>query len=113
MSSGRSFGRHIRMLRKARRLTQEILAERSGLSADTIRRLEHGSFSPSLDTLKKLCSGLDLTLATFFESYEVGELDPSESLRAVLRSRTKDEVRIVMSVVYSLIEGLDAMKSNA
>ncbi|MCA9697762.1 MAG: helix-turn-helix transcriptional regulator, partial [Myxococcales bacterium] len=103
MSSGRSFGRHIRMLRKARRLTQEILAERSGLSADTIRRLEHGSFSPSLDTLKKLCSGLDLTLATFFESYEVGELDPSESLRAVLRSRTKDEVRIVMSVVYSLI----------
>ena len=94
-------------------MTQDILAERSGLSADTIRRLEAGAFSPSLDTVKKLCSGLDLTLAVLFESYELGEFDPSESLRAILRSRTPDEVRIVMSVVYSLIEGFDAMKAGA
>ena len=112
-SFSRSFGRYIRSLRKARKLTQDMIAERSGLSADTIRRLEAGSFSPSLDTLKKLCGGLDLTLAVLFESYELGEFDPSESLRAILRSRTQDEVRIVMSVVYSLIEGFDAMKAGA
>ncbi|HLT35877.1 MAG TPA: helix-turn-helix transcriptional regulator, partial [Enhygromyxa sp.] len=49
--SGRPFGRHVRSLRRARGMTQEVLAQRSGLSADTIRRLEHGSFSPSLETL--------------------------------------------------------------
>ncbi|HLT36771.1 MAG TPA: helix-turn-helix transcriptional regulator, partial [Enhygromyxa sp.] len=64
MSNGRHFGRHVRSLRRARGMTQEVLAQRSGLSADTIRRLEHGSFSPSLETLRKLCHGLDLMLST-------------------------------------------------
>jgi DNA-binding XRE family transcriptional regulator len=47
---GAEFGRHIRRLRRARDMTQEQLAERSGLSSDTIRRLELADFSPSLDT---------------------------------------------------------------
>lgn len=68
-----SFGRHVRSLRRARGLTQEELAERCGLSPDTIRRLEHGSFSPSLDTLRKLCAGLDMLLSTLFEGYELGK----------------------------------------
>lgn len=67
------FGEHIRSLRRARGLTQEAVAERSGLSVDTVRRLEAGTFSPSLDTLRKLCAGLDLMLSTLFESYELGE----------------------------------------
>jgi len=49
-------------------LTQEALAELSGLSADTIRRLEQGSFSPSLDTLRKSCRGFDMLLSTLFEA---------------------------------------------
>src|SRR5690606_31169914 len=69
---GRPFGQHVRSLRRARGMTQEVLAERSRLSADTIRRLEHGSFSPSLDTLKKLCTGLSLPLSRLFESFELG-----------------------------------------
>ena len=70
---GKAFGRHVRSCRKARGYTQETLAETSGLSADTIRRLEHGSFSPSLVTLHKLCAGLDISLSTLFEAYELGE----------------------------------------
>ena len=66
-----AFGKHVRSLRRARGLTQEVLAERSGLSADTVRRLEHGSFSPSLVTLNKLCVGLDLRLSSLFESFEL------------------------------------------
>ena len=52
--SKRNFGRHIRSLRKARGMTQERLAEKCGVAVDTIRRLETGSFSPSLDTLTKV-----------------------------------------------------------
>ena len=69
----RRLGRHARSCRKARGLTQDALAERSGLAVDTIRRLEHGSFSPSFETLRKVCVGFDLSLATFFEGYELGE----------------------------------------
>jgi transcriptional regulator with XRE-family HTH domain len=70
-AGGRGFGRHVRTLRKARGLTQDALAERCGLSTDTIRRLEQGSFSPSLNTLRKLAGGLDLLLSTLFEGYEL------------------------------------------
>ena len=48
----REFGKHVRSLRRARGVTQDALAQRSGLSADTIRRIEHGSFSASIDTLR-------------------------------------------------------------
>ena len=70
--SNRRFGRHLRSCRCAHGLTQEALAERSGLSPDTIRRLERGTFSPSLDTLRKLCGGLQLKLSSLFDGYELG-----------------------------------------
>lgn len=65
-----SFGRHVRSLRVERGLTQEQLAERSGLAADTIGRLEQGGFAPSLETLRKLCAGLDILLSELFEAYD-------------------------------------------
>ena len=71
----RAFGRHVRQLRRARGQTQESLAEATGLSADTIRRLEHGSFSPSLETLGKVCDGLDLELSTLFGGFELRDRD--------------------------------------
>lgn len=71
--SPRAFGRHVRSLREVRRLTQEVLAERAGLSADTIRRLEQASFSPSLNTLRRLCTGLDISLSTLFMGFEFPE----------------------------------------
>jgi transcriptional regulator with XRE-family HTH domain len=71
----REFGKHVRSLRRARGVTQDALAQRSGLSADTIRRIEHGSFSASIDTLRKLCSGLGVAPSTLFESFELGRTD--------------------------------------
>ena len=107
MARGRSFGKHVRSLRKARGLTQEVIAERSGLSADTIRRLEHGSFSPSLDTLSKLCAGLDLRLSTLFESFELGETDECRELIDLVVTRRPGDVRFVASVTRVLLDKLD------
>lgn len=71
----RRFGLHVRGLRRVRGLTQEQLAERAELAADTIRRLEHGSFSPSLKSLDKLTSALRVTLGTLFLGFEQCECD--------------------------------------
>ncbi len=88
-------------------MTQEVLAERSGLSADTIRRLEHGSFSPSLDTLRKLCSGLDLMLSTLFESYEIGARNEARELVDMLTSRSVRELLLATKVLRALFSELD------
>jgi transcriptional regulator with XRE-family HTH domain len=57
------FGAYVKRLRQTHRLTQEVLADQCGLSADTIRRLEHGAFSPSLDTIRKVARGFNLSVA--------------------------------------------------
>lgn len=94
-------------------MTQEVLAERSGLSADTIRRLEHGSFSPSLETLRKLCSGLDLQLSTLFESYELGARDEARELVDLLTSRSTQELVLATRVLQALFDELDTASAHA
>lgn len=107
LDTGRNFGRHVRSLRRARGMTQEVLAERSGLSADTIRRLEHGSFSPSLDTLRKLVTGLDIMLSTLFESYELGTRNQARELADLLATRSPQELLLATRVLRALFDELD------
>src|SRR5690606_6371367 len=107
---GRRFGRHVRSLRRARGQTQDQLAERSALSADTIRRLEHGSFSPSLETLRKLCTGLDLQLSTLFEAFELGARSESRELVDLLAFRSQRELIMATRMLRALFEELDAMR---
>ena len=99
----RRFGRHLRSLRRARGLTQEVLAERSNLSADTIRRLEHGSFSPSLATLRGLCLGLDLAMSTLFASFELGERDVSRELVDAVSAMTGEERERLLQILQLLV----------
>lgn len=112
MSHGRPFGRHVRSLRRARGLTQERLAELSNLSADTIRRLEHGSFSPSLETLTKLCVGLDITLTTLFDSFELEDGKERRLLLDLVASRSPREVELITRVVRTLVDELDAIAAE-
>ena len=108
----RRFGRHVRSLRRARGLTQERLAEQSDLSPDTIRRLEHGSFSPSLNTLWKLADGLDLLLGTLFSGYELGESEPLRELGDLLGRRSARDVRLGIGLLRILFAELDALKNK-
>lgn len=109
----RGFGRHVRSLRRARGHTQEDLADRSKLSADTIRRLEHGSFSPSLQTVLKLCRGLALMPSTLFESFEVGGADGSRELGDLLATRSSRDVELALRVLRALFDTLDGAGDQA
>jgi transcriptional regulator with XRE-family HTH domain len=106
------FGKHVRSLRRARGVTQNALAQRSGLSADTIRRVEHGSFSASIDTLRKLCSGLGVAPSTVFESFELGRTDGRRELFDLIASRSNGEVALVTRVVRALLDELDTLRSD-
>jgi transcriptional regulator with XRE-family HTH domain len=85
-------------------MTQTQLSDYSGLSPDTIRRVEHGSFSASITTMRKLCFGLDLSPATVFESFEVGGTDHLRELLDLLRSRTPEELALVARLVRSVFD---------
>ena len=59
-------GQRIRKMRKANNLSQEQLAEATGIHQADISRLEHGTANPSLRTLKRLAAGLGMTLKIEF-----------------------------------------------
>jgi transcriptional regulator with XRE-family HTH domain len=105
----KEFGKHIRSLRRARGITQDVLAVRSKLSADTIRRIEHGSFSASIDTLRKLCNGLNLSPATIFESFEVGRSDDLRELIDLISDRPAVQLKILTRVIRVLIDETDPL----
>lgn len=48
--------------RTARGMTQEGLSERADLSLDAINRIEHGSRTPTLETIDKIARALGLTV---------------------------------------------------
>ena len=56
----KSFGITIRLLRLSRKLKQEQLAEKSGLSLRHIKSIERGLSDPTLSTLEKIASALSL-----------------------------------------------------
>ncbi len=99
---GRRFGRLVRRLRNARGLTQEALAERANLAADTIRRMEHGSFSPSLETLAKLVVGLDSSLTTVFAAFEGSDDAGAREIIAMARRMSGLELALAVGVLSLL-----------
>lgn len=92
----------VRRLRNARGLTQEALAERANLAADTIRRMEHGSFSPSLETLAKLVVGLDSSLTTVFAAFEGSDDAGAREIIAMARRMSGLELALAVGVLSLL-----------
>ena len=65
------FGRTLRRLRTEKQLTQEELAQRSGVDYKYLQKLEgQNPSSPTLLTLEKLAKGLGITLADFITSVD-------------------------------------------
>jgi transcriptional regulator with XRE-family HTH domain len=111
----RLFGRHVKRLREVRALTQEVLAERSGLSADTIRRFEHGQFSPSHRTLRKLCKGLELSVSQLFQGFELDRDDDSDEtseLAALVRGRGRQTVSQILELARVFLRALDEQRDG-
>jgi transcriptional regulator with XRE-family HTH domain len=59
-------GRCLRNLRDEHRLSLRALAERSGLSVNTLSLIENGKSSPSISTLQKISSAMNVPMVVFF-----------------------------------------------
>lgn len=59
------FGKRLQQLRKQQGLTQEDLAEKTGLSVQGIHFLETGRNNPRWTTVIKLCASLGISLTAF------------------------------------------------
>lgn len=67
-----SVGPRIRRLRQRKNLSLKQLAERSGVSAAAIHKIERNSMVPTITTLMRLAAGLNRSVS-YFVSEEEGE----------------------------------------
>jgi transcriptional regulator with XRE-family HTH domain len=61
-------GRRVAELRRARGLTQEQFAERLGIAANALQRIELGMQNLTIRSLVRLANGLGVPLAMLFEA---------------------------------------------
>jgi transcriptional regulator with XRE-family HTH domain len=88
-------GARVRQLRQARRLTQEELAERAGLSYKFIGEVERGRGNPTLTTLAAISDALGVQLTDLLA------LDPE---RPKLTARQATQVREALASLETLVE---------
>lgn len=63
-------------VRRDKRITQQQLAERTGIAQADISRLENGNSNPSLRTLQRLADGLGMKIEVGFR--EIDAENPQE-----------------------------------
>ncbi|MGH1453691.1 MAG: helix-turn-helix domain-containing protein [Paracoccaceae bacterium] len=61
-----NLGTRVRELRKARAWTLEQAATQAGLARSTLSKIENGQMSPTYEALKKLASGLGISVPQLF-----------------------------------------------
>jgi transcriptional regulator with XRE-family HTH domain len=98
MMTPKQLAQRVHELRSRRALTQERLAEASGVSCETIRRVERGALFPSLVTITKLADSFGLTLGGFFAD----RLTPADDIAELARDLPELEQRVAFAVLRSL-----------
>ena len=85
-------GQRLRALRKQRRLSQERLGERSGLSGKFIGEVERGEKSISLDSLYRVAVALEIPLRDLTDVRErPAPREEAEKIFALVSGRRRGE----------------------
>ena len=84
-----SIGPKVRQLRRQKNLSLQQLAERAGLSAAAIHKIEHNGMVPTITTLMKLAAALNRSVAYFVdeEQAEPAVLVRSDERKQVFTSK--------------------------
>jgi len=105
------FPKRLALLRREKNLSQQVLAEKTGLSVVQIRRYEAGKSQPTLDVIRRLAIVLGVSAdALIFEAHE---RDPSDDLRLQFEKMNQfnaEEKKVAKAVLEGLILKHEAKK---
>ena len=108
MSINESVGAQVRHLRQAQGMTQQDLAQKSGLSVDHIGKIERGSTSPTVEALVQIAGGLTVTVQSLLDLHEGASPEETTSALAeftrYLRQKSADDVAFAQSIVRQILD---------
>ena len=100
------FGKRVRTLRRAKDMTQEQLAERAGLSLQSVGEIERGRGNPTLVNIERLSAALDENLTALFDLGEVGltKEQAQKELLELLAGANEEQLRAILTMARVLIQ---------
>ncbi len=101
-----ALGQRILELRRTAGLTQEQLAEVTGLSLKHLGELERGRSNPTLASLYSIATSLGLSLSELFD-FKQAQLTPAKKKKALLAiiEKASDEDREMIHKIIVAIRG--------
>ena len=91
------FGERVRALRKASRMTQLTLSDKSDLARSYISLLEHGGANPALSAVASIAAALGVDIKALFDTTSTG----SSLAKVKLPSKTKPPIIVPFAKDHS------------
>lgn len=110
-------GERIRTLRKEKGLTQESLAEKSGIYITYVSDIERGERNISMETLEKVITALDVNPIDVFRFEGIEGIEERtdkksliEALNSLLAGRKLEEVQLVLRLAKDVLGTFDKLQ---
>jgi len=104
-------GKNIRHIRKQKKLTQEELAEQSGLQYTFLAGIERGERNITIQTLEKIIAGLQVPPGVLFQSVpfvfneeEISKTDTIKTIQNYLENCDAKEVALFYRLIQDIRE---------
>lgn len=99
---------NVRFYRKKANLTQAELAERAELSLDSIKRVEAGKRTMSLENFLRLSNALRIPL-TFLLYGQKDRMPDEERIRGILEGRSDGQKEYLLHMLQEMADGMDRL----
>lgn len=100
----KTVGQRIRNYRNQRGLSQEKLAEISGCHPTYIGQIERGEKNATIESLEKISSALEISLASLFE--KIGSESNTDNIPLkcyeLLLSKSKEEQEMLYKILFNI-----------
>lgn len=110
-------GERLKIIRKARGLTQEELAEKADLQHTLIGLAERGERNISLLTLQKILNGLEISPVSLFNYEDIEEMNNVLNedrllgkYKALIKNRSYDEKELIFKLASEIFKYNDSKK---
>ena len=99
-------GERARQIRKERSMSQQSVADKSGLALRTVSRIERGLMNPSFEVLSTLASALGTSLKNLLTYPDEDNDADIQELLALYRTCPKQEQRLILAVARTMTREL-------
>lgn len=90
--------------RKSLKMTQSELAEKAGVTEQTIRKIEHGEGNPQLEVLYALISTLKIDPEEIFYPRPADTDQAKKQLVFLIADCTDDQIREILPVIEDVLK---------